>query len=328
MKILNLVAPTLTDVMNITDPNGQMATVVELLKQTNEILEDMTFIEGNLPTGMVHVQRTGLPEAAWRILNYGVPQGKSTTTKVTDTCGMLEAYAEVDKMLVELSGNGKQYRLNEDMAFLQAMNIKMAEALFYGDTREGAPFVGLSPRYSTLSLKKAASAKNVIDGGGTASGALSSIWLVSWGANTLHGIFPKGSKGGWQHEDLGQVTLTDADGGHFEGYRTHYKWDIGLAVRDWRYAARLCNVDIKNIDNDTLIDKMVALVEAMPDEKNGNLVIYTNRETRTRLRTAMYKASNVRLTMDQAGGKKVISFDEIPVKRCDALKNTEALVTA
>lgn len=328
MKLLNLIAPTLSDVMNRLDPDGRLATVVELLKLRNDILEDMTFIEGNLPTGMVHTQRTGLPDAAWRMLNYGVPQSKSTVTKVVDTCGMLEAYAEVDKDLVDLSGNGAAYRLSEDQAFLQAMNIKMADALFYGDTEKDkkAPFVGLTPRYSTLKGSKKDSARNVIDAGGKADGALTSIWAVVWGNQTLHGIFPKGSKGGWQHEDLGQVTLTDADGGHYEGYRTHYKWDIGLAVRDWRYAARLCNIDLNAIDNDTLIDKMAALVEALEDESMGTPVIYTNRATRTRLRTAFYKASNVRLTLDQVGGKKVVSFDEIPIKRCDALRNTEALV--
>ena len=47
---------------------------------------------------------------------------------------------------------------------------------------------------------------------------------------------------GFQHNDLGEVTLTDDEGGMYQGYRTHYKWDIGLCVRDWRYVVRIANI--------------------------------------------------------------------------------------
>ncbi|WP_337238094.1 major capsid protein, partial [Salmonella enterica] len=74
-----------------------------------------------------------------------------------------------------------------------------------------------------------------------------SIWLVVWGENTVHGIFPKGQKAGIQMEDKGQVTLKDVNGGKYEGYRTHYKWDNGLALRDWRYVVRIANIDVSNL---------------------------------------------------------------------------------
>ena len=43
--------PTLADFAKRQDPNGKIDTMVEILGQTNEILEDMTFQEGNLETG-------------------------------------------------------------------------------------------------------------------------------------------------------------------------------------------------------------------------------------------------------------------------------------
>ncbi len=54
-------------------------------------------------------------------------------------------------------------------------------------------------------------APNVIDAGGTGD-TLTSIWLVSWGDNTVHGIYPKGSKSGLEHEDLGRLTVADEKG--------------------------------------------------------------------------------------------------------------------
>lgn len=320
--------PTLSDVAKRTDPDGKIAVIVEMLAETNEILEDMPFVEGNLQTGHKTVIRTGLPSATWRRLNYGVKQSKSTTQSVSDTCGMLEAYAEIDKKLADLNGNTAEYRLSEDRAFLESMNQEMATTLFYGDTAKNPErFQGLSSRYNTLSESKAKTAKNVINAGGTSVGRLTSVWLVCWSNLTVHGIFPKGSKAGFQHTDKGQVTLRDEEGGQYEGYRTHYQWDIGLTVRDWRYAVRVANIDLASITDEQLIEAMVNMVEALPNQKLGRPVIYMNRETRTRFRNALRRSNNVHLEIDKAGGKKVVSFDEIPVKRCDALLNTEAQVT-
>lgn len=325
-----LVADTLVslgDIAKRLDANGKIDAIVEMLTQTNEILEDMVFAEANLPTGHRSTIRTGLPAAAWRLLNYGVPQSKSKTAQITDTCGMLEAYAEVDKMLADLNGNTGAFRTSEDQAFLQAMNIAMAETLFYGDTsKHPERFLGLAPRFSTLDKAKAASAENVIDGGGTADGAMTSIWLICWGPQTFFGIYPKGSKAGFQHNDLGEVTLFDAQGGKYQGYRTHYKWDLGLVMRDWRYGVRIPNIDLATITDDELIKLLIMASERLPDQRIGRPVFYMNRQARTRLRLARLNKSNVQLTFDNVEGKKIMSFDEIPVKRSDALLLTEKTV--
>ena len=328
MPVNGVKYPTLTDVAKRLDPDGKIDKIVELLTETNEILEDMPFIEGNLPTGHKTITRTGLPQVAWRLLNYGVPQSKSQTVPVVDTCGMLEAYAEVDKALADLNGNTAAFRLSEDRAFLEAMNQEMGKTLFYGDTSKNPErFLGLFPRFNTLSSSKAKTAENVINAGGTAVGALTSAVLVCWGDQTVHGIYPKGSKAGFQHTDKGQETLKDSAGGQYEGYRTHYKWDLGLAVRDWRYVVRIANIDLATITDDKLIECMVEAAESLPNQKLGRPVFYMNRQLRTRLRNAFRRGTNVNLSLGEVGGKHVISFDEIPVKRCDVLLNTENPVT-
>ena len=85
--------------------NEKIAQIVEILNADNEILEDMIWKMGNLATGHKHTIRSGLPSVAWRMLNYGVQPSKSRTIQVTDSVGMLEAYAEVDKDLAELNDN-------------------------------------------------------------------------------------------------------------------------------------------------------------------------------------------------------------------------------
>lgn len=327
MSVVGTLNPTLADVAKRLDPNGKVDAIVELLAETNEILEDMTFIEGNLPTGHRTTIRTGLPAAAWRMLNYGVQPSKSTTKQVDDTCGMLEAYAEVDKNLADLNGNTAAFRLSEDRAFLEAMNQGMAETLFFGDTSKNPErFLGLAPRFSTLNKTKAASAENVINGGANTGSDNASIYLVGWGQNSIYGIYPKGSKAGFQHNDLGEVTLTDGNGGRYQGYRTHYKWDIGLCVRDWRYVVRIANIP-KTIGSTNLIDLMVEASELLPNLSGVRPVFYMNRTMRTNLRKQLANKSNVHLSLGEAAGKKVISFDEIPVRRCDALDFIEGVVS-
>ena len=323
--------PTLIDVTKRLDPGGKIDMIAELLNETNEILDDMTMIEGNLATGHRTTVRSGLPSATWRKLNYGVQPTKSRTVQIQDSCGMLENYAEVDKDLADLNGNTAQFRLSEDRAFLEGMNLDMASTLFYGDTDTNPErFMGLAPRFSD---KSAENGDNIILADSGASGSdQTSIWIVVWGPNTVHGIYPKGKMGGLQMNDKGQVTLEDATGGKYEGYRTHYKWDLGLTVRDWRYVVRIANVDTSALVKDAatgadLVDAIVQGLEILPNMNMGRPVIYCNRTVKSFLRRQISNKNNVNLTLDNAGGKHILSFDGVPVKRCDALLNTEAVVS-
>lgn len=332
MSTLGATNPTYLDVVKRLDPDNRIAAIVEMLEQQNEVITDMTALEGNLPTGHRTTVRSGIPSATWRKLNYGVQPSKSRTVQVTDSCGMLEDYAEVDKALADLNGNTASFRVSEDRAFLQGMNNTMASTLFYGDTStDPEKFMGLAPRFSS---KSAENGENIILADGSASGSdQTSIWLVVWGENTVHGIYPKGSMAGFHHRDLGEVTLEDANGGKYQGYRTHYKWDLGLCVRDWRYVVRIANIDTSRLTSDpatsgaNLIDVMTQAIELLPSQMMGRPAFYCNRTVRSFLRRQITNKSNVNLTLDEVAGRRVLAFDDIPVRRCDAILNTEAVVS-
>ena len=250
MTTLATTHPTLLDVTKRLDPNGKIDTIVEMLMQTNDVLADMVWVEGNLPTGHRTTARTGLPSPTWRKLYGGVQPSKSRTAQVTESLGMLEAYAEVDKALADLNGNTAAFRLSEDRAFIEGMNQEMASTLFYGnEATEPEAFTGFSPRFND---QTAANGENILTSADTPDGTdNASIWLVVWSPNTVHGIYPKGSTAGLQMTDKGQVTIENVDnaGGRMEAYRSHYRWDMGLCVRDWRYVVRI-NFDLENVVKD------------------------------------------------------------------------------
>lgn len=326
MAIKGINALTLADHAKRMDPDGKIAAIVELLSQTNPILTDMVYVEGNLPTGHRTTVRTGLPAAAWRLLNYGVQPSKSTSAQVTDSCGMLEAYAEVDKALADLNGNTNEFRLSEDQAFLEAMNQQMAETVFYGDTRINPQrFTGLSARYNDLTAKNA---QNIIDAGGTGSN-LTSIWLVVWGTGTVHGIFPKGQAAGLSHKNKGEVTLEDAEKGKYEGYRTHYKWDNGLTVRDWRYVVRIANIDTTKLgadDGPNLAKLMVQALHRIPNLQMGKAVFYMNRDAAEYLDIQATDKASLAISVKETEGVWWASFRGVPVRTCDVLLSTESQV--
>jgi len=332
MTALAATHPTLLDIAKVTDPSGTIAQVVELLKAQNEVLEDMVFVEGNLQTGHRTSVRTGLPSVTWRKMYGGVQPSKSRAAQITDNCGMLEAYGEVDKALADLNGNTTAFRLSEEQAFMQAMNDEMAQTLFYGNEgTEPEAFTGLAPRYNSLSAENAA---NILDAGGIGTDN-ASIWLVVWGPNTCHGIVPKGSTAGLKIRDLGEQTSENIDGanGRAQIYRTHYRWDAGLTVRDWRYVVRVANIDKSLLTMDAasgayLTDLMVQACEQAENLSMGRPVFYMNRRLRTFLRRQIInKTVNSSLTQENIAGKSVTMFDGIPVRRTDALAPDEARVT-
>lgn len=327
MAVKGLTALTLADWGKRLDPNGKIDKIIELLSQTNPILEDMLIVEGNLPTGHRTTVRSGLPSATWRLLNYGVQPSKSTTVQITDAIGMLEAYAEVDKSLADLNGNTSEFRLSEDRAFLEAMNQQMATTLFYGDSSiNPQQFMGLSSRYSS---KSAGNGQNIIDAGGTGTDN-TSIWLVVWGENTVHGIFPKGQKAGLQMEDKGQQTLRDSSNNPYEGYRTHYKWDNGLSLRDWRYVVRIANIDVSDLSVPAsaanIVTQMVKALHRVPNLKMGRAVFYMNRTVAQALDLQSLDKASLALSVKETEGEFWTTFRGIPIRETDALLETEARV--
>ncbi len=93
MAIVGTTALTYADWAKRMDDGYKVAAIIELLSQTNELLDDMMVVEGNLPTGHKTTVRTALPQATWRLLNTGVPNAKSTTAQLVEACGNLETTA-------------------------------------------------------------------------------------------------------------------------------------------------------------------------------------------------------------------------------------------
>jgi hypothetical protein len=326
-------ALTLADWAKRLDPDGKVPVIVELLSQTNEILLDMRWIEGNLPTGHRTTVRTGLPTVAWRLLNQGVTPSKSTTAQIDEQAGILEAWSEVDVDLAKLNGNIQAFRLSEGRAFIEAMNQEMAQTLFYGNGGLAPEeFTGLSTRYSSTT---AGNGSNIINGQGAGSDN-SSVWLIVWGDQTCMGIFPKGSNAGLKHDDYGEVTVeltAGIAGSRMRAFQERWQWKAGIALKDWRFAVRACNIDISDLVAKTaaadLIEMMIKMIHRIPTLGMGKPAFYMNRTVFQMLdiqrRDDVIAGGGI--TYQDVDGMMRPTFRGIPIAKCDALLETETVVT-
>jgi hypothetical protein len=246
---------------------------------------------------------------------------------------MLEAWSEVDKEVAELNGNVNSFRLSEAQAFIEAMNQEMASTVFYGNASLAPEeFNGLAIRYSSLS---AASGQNIVNGAGAGSDN-SSIWLIVWGERTISGCFPKGTKAGLDHEDLGLQTVqtsTSIAGTRLRAYQDRFHWKASVIVRDWRYAVRIANIDISNLVAKSsaadLIELMIKAIHRIPNLNAGKPIFYMNRSCLQMLDIQRRDdvVSGGGLSYAEVDGKLIPHFRGIPVKKCDALTETEAVVS-
>jgi hypothetical protein len=328
---------TMADWAKRLDPDGKTAFIVEQLTQVNAALDDMMFKEGNLPTGEQTTIRTGLPTSYYRQINAGVPKSKSTTAQVTEHAAILEARSEVDVDEAMLNGNTSEYRLSESIAFMQSMSQKQATTLFYGSAANPEEYVGFANRYNLLS---APNGQNILDAGGTGSDN-ASAWLTGWGERTVFGVFPKGSKAGLEHRDLGEIDAFDANNDRFRAYADQYKWKNGLVVKNWEYVVRIANVDISDLiaatgtqapTASTAIIKMMArAIDRLPTTEGVKTAFYVNRTVASHLRIAALDKSSSAVTIEPSINQfgdtiHTMRFLGIPVRIVDALINTEARV--
>ncbi len=332
-------AYTLVDIAKGWDPDGSQARVVELLNQKNAILQDMLWREGNLPTGHQITVRTGLPTVSWRLLNKGVAKSKGTKAQITEQVGILEARSEVDKDEAELNGNVNAFRLSEANAFIEAMNQEFSSTLFYGNSGTSPEeFTGFAPRYASTTANNG---NNVMLAGG-AGADNSSMWLIGWGENEICGIYPKASKAGLIHEDLGIGDAFDSDNNRFRAYMDRWQWKPGLAVKDWRYAVRIANIDLSDligltgtqaVSATTFLPKLMSrAIDRLPNPNGVRMVFYANRTVMSNLRVAALEKSNSVLSiqegLDQFGRRIMndLTFLGVPVRMVDSLLENESLV--
>ena len=319
--------------------------VIELLKQNNPILDDAIATQCNMDAVHRHSIRTGYPSVSWGRLYKGVKASKATMQQVDDTTGFLEARSEIDTRLLKLASDPAKARLVDSQPYLEAMNLEMASGIFYHDTATSPEkFKGLAARFAAYNSNPVDPAKpnianQVINGGGSGSDN-TSIWFVTWADHATSLLYPKNTKAGVSIMDKGEEPVKDGNGDTYYAKVTTFEWHVGAFVKDYRYNARIANIDVSDmiagsVDVWALLRKayyrlfQVYGVGAL----GGKTAIYMNRQVLEILDAQSSDrallAANPNYTglgQAQVEGQVVRTYRGIPIRMTDAILNTEALV--
>lgn len=323
----------LIDKFKLEDENRDIATVIEILKENNAILDDAIAMECNQGVSHRTTIRTGLPTVAWGQFYKGITQSKGTTAQVDDTTGFVEQLSTIDERLLEITKNPNAVRLSEATATLEAIAQEVASTLIYGnDNTAPEEFTGFAPRFSDLS---AVNGGQIVDAGGTGADN-TSIWMVTWGDSQCHMLYPSGTAAGVSREDKGSQRVLDGSSNPYFAQEELFRQHAGLTVRDWRYVSRVANIDASLLAAGS-VDIYSFMRKAFWKLKShrvtgGRQAIYCNADVLEALDadstpTTGTSASFVRLQPTEVDGFEVMSYRGIPVRQVDAILNTEAQVT-
>ena len=328
--------------LNLLDTHRESAegAVLELLSQTSPVTQDAIIGEANRGTYHEHKIRTGLPSVSWGALYQGIPQSKGHTQIVKDTTGFVEGLSSIDERLIEIEPeNTARLRLNEAEGSMEAMAQEWTSGIFYHDTASSPEKIkGLSARYNSTANP------NVISAGGSGSDN-TSVWFVTWGETQTALIHPKGTPGGIVRKDMGRQRVLDADNNPYYVQEELIRLHTGVSVGDWRYNARICNIDVSemqagNVDLYKWLRKAYYRLQGRKVARPGNeiqgarpaprTVMYANRdvlECLDALATNKGASDNfVRLGRAEVQGQEVLTYREMIIRETDALLNTEAAV--
>lgn len=301
--------------------NNMLVEIAELLEETNDILDDLQFVEASNITTHRSTQRTSLARGDWRQYNKGVGNAVTSTRQIDEDVASLEIYSEVDVALAKQSGNPKAFRKSEDVGITEGLGQQMAETIIYGNRADNpAALTGFAPRL------KEHSNPSVFNAGGS-TGALTSIYLVQHGTRKYHAFYPKGSQVGMDITDLGQVTVYDEDGGKFEAYRTHFSWQIGHMIRDPKCVVRIANVPVvTDFDNMATFERLIIQALNYMPQRGAGAVIYANKDILTQMDIKAMDKGNVQYGSSEIWGKEVTTFRQTPVRLVEAILSTEDVV--
>lgn len=322
--------PTMMDAAHRTDPDGNIAMLVEQLQRTTPELQDATLMEGNLPTGHRISLRTALPALTWRMANQGIPGSKSLVDQLDESCGQLAGHSIVDPDVSGLGGNDAAFRASEDAAFVAAMGNEVATGLWYhSHNTNPEKFHGMAAR---LNLTTGLYGGQVVDSQIAASGDdQASAYWITWGPKSVYMIYPKGAKAGLQVKDMGEQMVTDAEGNRFPAFETVFKWNIGLCIEDYRQVVRVANIDTSAIaeTGTLLLQDLLKGYYQLRNPEMGRTVLYVNRRVGFYLNSqALFGMSSSTLKYADIGdGKQVLMFQGCPVRVTDSLLNTESIVS-
>ena len=349
-KYLNVI-----DVMSLAGVTAK--DIINMTAQMNPMLEDAPAIPCNRGTFHETTIKTGLPTVTWGRLYKGIAESKGARQTVQHTPGYLEGATQVDCKIIDkvemntafskYSGQERKDKVamgkarlmeSESSDMNEAFAISASQATLY-ENQERNPD-GITGFYAFFDkLSGSQNSSQVINAEGkTSDYDCTSLLMVNWHESTNHFIYPDapGCAGGFKAGNTYKTFALDKNNLRYNVYRREYRWDLGLAVRDWRYVTIVKGIKTSTLSKDpsdggtgiNLIDYMDEAYWRNYGRRRmkGKTFWYGNT---TAIQYLDYHSrntpKNLWLGFNQTGvnAKEVLTFRQTAFKESDAFLNNE-----
>lgn len=323
---------TLVDLLRMKDPgNDRLLFVADTLARKNPIVREAPMMEANQALTHVGSRDLSLPTVQKRAINDGVPKSAHREIPVTAPMSLFETMSRIDEELLNLAGaNAVQFRQRKDRKFIEAMSQSLADEIFYGSLADDVlGFNGFATMFNSSTTYPNNDSSwwyNVLLEGGS-SGDTTSIYVVEWGPEKVHLIYPKNTQGGIEIIDLGKQLVSGVTAStEYVAYVTQFKWRCGLFVADERCVQRVANIEVTGTENIFDDDNLLRALKHLPDMgENPSTRIYVNRDISLAIDIRVKDKNNMYYSeVNDAFGKPIAQFRGVPIQICDAIGDETA----
>jgi len=323
---------TLDQIVRQQAPNGSLYPIIESLSKLTPALQTITWSECNNGTYHRINRRKGLPAPIRRRINKGVPGTTSDTQQVDETTTMLADKSIIDA--TEIRMNGPEIRAREVAGHMMGLEQQVETDLLVGSVGTDPDGIdGIETRLNATTNTPAGNQIVKVDASPSGSDQASVI-LAGFGDHAVHGIYPRGPDmvAGVLHKDYGEVSNGGSDGTNtFPAFVDYFEWHHGLAVEDYRYLARACNIDTSAVlvTGSNVINAMRTLIHRVLSTDNSvKWAFFLPRFLAEILDQQAINATVAStLKVEDIGGVRVTTFFKIPVYTADLMSIAEAIVS-
>lgn len=319
------------------------ANILDLVSEENGCMDDATFVRADNGDKLSSDYINTIPHGTWVALDEGVAASKTGFSVAWDTCGRIKARVQIGKELYERTKDKEALVARHVRAHAAGMKEDVADAFFYGNIKsEPKKFNGLATfydKFGSATTPRSNYAHTVISAGKGASGAASStsklrsIWLVGWGDNGITGFYPEMSQtAGLTAKPMKEMQINDAAGNPTWAMTQELVWEVGLAIRNFQKAGRICNFQLDtalSAGYDADLIKNLRHLKARVKGDGVKLAFYMDEPTWEIVEDTMaHLTQSNAIKYADLTQNQPMTFWGVPVRLCDCLAVDEAEVSA
>ena len=322
--------------------NNLPLTSAKNLFETNHMLADATVQEANEVLGHTGTRQSSLPTP--QIVKVGDYWTGSVAqwSKFHDDISIFRDTIIVPKDVETLHGAGRVSQVED--SHKEGFGQGVQNHLIYGSSAaDPEKFDGLDVRYTTpddgggsnSELNPASTADyGVWDAGGTGSDT-TSIWFIQWGQLKTSLITPfQDPQMGIKITDMGlqkqenTSSVTSENVPHRWAFYTELEWMLGLSIYDLRGVARLRNIESSIDAIDVGLKKQIIEIQTEAFKGPEMVWMYVPPRIETHMKIMAESKTNVMYSKDNPYDIKLLTWDQSPIRRVDAINLTETAVAA